>query len=1195
MRLLQLLFIFLFVSFASFSQKNTPDAKLLRHSIFFVGDIGESAIVESNLKMLEAQIKPLDDKGTLVFLGNSISENYNESLLSEDEKLKKVLDLAKSFKGKLVFLPGEKEWFQKRKNSWESLLNMETDIEDYLEKGDVFLPNGGCPGPVEIELSKDIVLLVVDSQWWLQAGEKPQIECGFDTPSDFLLLLNDALKRNKGKKIIFASHHPMYSAGKHGGNFPFPDPIAIYRKFIGTPQDFAYPFYKQMRYMAKKLLTKQENVISVAAHDNSLQYLQKENSHFIVSGSGSTSDYVSQRKMDIALREIGFSRLNFYSNNEVWLEFWSVGEFGTDEPHLAFQKKLYTHKVEKDKEEENLQEINYADSTITMAASKQYQTSNKFHLRMIGKNYRADWSEPINVPVFDIGKEKGGLKIVKRGGGQQTRSLRLEAKDGKQYVLRSVEKYTEKAIPKALQGTFAAEIVQDGISQSYPYAALTVPKMAEAVGVYHTNPKIVYLPDDPRLGIYRDVFKNDLYLFEERPKGDVSDLDFFGNSKKVISTDKLIKKRFKNSDLQIDEEAVLRARLFDIYLGDWDRHDDQWRWATFKGDDKTIVRPIPRDRDQVFFFGDGVLPWVIKRKWAMPKFQSFDTITENVNGLGFNARYFDRNFLQSKNREDWRKMALEIQSKLSDEVIESAVKDLPQEVFKISGETLIRKLKARREVLVQMADEFYLFLSKQVDVVGTNAREDFDAKWDEQGNLRVKYNRISKKGNKKEKLYERTFLADETKEVRIYGLAGKDKFTVKGDRKKGVKLIVVGGTGKDKVKLKDTKRSGLSIFDKPKTSIKGDGKFTNRLSKNKNVNSYDRKSFKYDVLSPNANLNFIADDGLVLGLGFILKKHGFRKEPYSALHKFIVNYAFANPSLEIKYNGQFMNITRGLDFIFDAKYNAPNFQGYYFGMGNETVRPKGEDKNYNRIRVGQLYINPQVRKRLNQHHSISFGAFYQDLKLKATHDRFVTDFSNPMNDLDPTVDFKDRNYVGINAGYTWDTRDSKVLPKRGLYWNTSWAFYRGLRKDDHNFQKMQSDLRLYFSLGRPQRSIFAYRIGAAHNTDGFSFYQANKLGLKTNLRGYRPDRFAGKDMVYQNLDFRFRLLRFRSYYLAGEMGILFFDDIGRVWVENEGSNDWHHGYGTGFWISPFKLMVITTNFSRSKEDNIFSFSFKYQF
>jgi hypothetical protein len=101
---------------------------------------------------------------------------------------------------------------------------------------------------------------------------------------------------------------------------------------------------------------------------------------------------------------------------------------------LAFQKKLYTHKVEKDKEEENLQEINYADSTITMAASKQYQTSNKFHLRMIGKNYRADWSEPINVPVFDIGKEKGGLKIVKRGGGQHTRSLRLEAKDGKQYV-----------------------------------------------------------------------------------------------------------------------------------------------------------------------------------------------------------------------------------------------------------------------------------------------------------------------------------------------------------------------------------------------------------------------------------------------------------------------------------------------------------------------------------------------------------------------------------------------------------------------------------------------------------------------------------------------------------------------------------------------------------------------------------------
>jgi len=83
-------------------------------------------------------------------------------------------------------------------------------------------------------------------------------------------------------------------------------------------------------------------------------------------------------------------------------------------------------------------------------ASDQYDTNQP---GLLGENYRAAWRTKIEVPVFDIGTEKGGLKILKRGGGQQTRSLRLEAKDGKQYVLRSVEKYAEKAIPEALKRT----------------------------------------------------------------------------------------------------------------------------------------------------------------------------------------------------------------------------------------------------------------------------------------------------------------------------------------------------------------------------------------------------------------------------------------------------------------------------------------------------------------------------------------------------------------------------------------------------------------------------------------------------------------------------------------------------------------------------------------------------------------------
>ena len=83
------------------------------------------------------------------------------------------------------------------------------------------------------------------------------------------------------------------------------------------------------------------------------------------------------------------------------------------------------------------------------------------------------------VKVFDIGKEKGGLKPVQRGGGFQSKSLRLEDANGKQYVLRSIEKYPDKVLPEEFSQTFVKDVIVDGISASYPYAALSVPPISK--------------------------------------------------------------------------------------------------------------------------------------------------------------------------------------------------------------------------------------------------------------------------------------------------------------------------------------------------------------------------------------------------------------------------------------------------------------------------------------------------------------------------------------------------------------------------------------------------------------------------------------------------------------------------------------------------------------------------------------------
>src|SRR5690606_5115015 len=150
--------------------------------------------------------------------------------------------------------------------------------------------------------------------------------------------------------------------------------------------------------------------------------------------------------------------------------------------------------------------------------------------------------------------------------------------------------------------------------------ALIIPPLAGAAGIYHTNPQLVYLPDDPRLGIYRSVFAGRLMLFEEHADGDWSDKSFCGNSYNIINTGKALKKIEKDNDNPVDQHFVLRSSLFDMLIGDWDRRHDHWRWASVVEGKQERYRAILGDRDQAFFAIGGLLPRLWRRKWAMPRF-----------------------------------------------------------------------------------------------------------------------------------------------------------------------------------------------------------------------------------------------------------------------------------------------------------------------------------------------------------------------------------------------------------------------------------------------------------------------------------------------------------------------------------------------------------------------------------------------
>jgi len=80
--------------------------------------------------------------------------------------------------------------------------------------------------------------------------------------------------------------------------------------------------------------------------------------------------------------------------------------------------------------------------------SKQQPSQN------LGRTLSKIWATPVTLKVFHITAEWWST-IIKRGGGQQTKSLRLQDSNGKQWVLRTIQKNPEMALPPNLRATVA--------------------------------------------------------------------------------------------------------------------------------------------------------------------------------------------------------------------------------------------------------------------------------------------------------------------------------------------------------------------------------------------------------------------------------------------------------------------------------------------------------------------------------------------------------------------------------------------------------------------------------------------------------------------------------------------------------------------------------------------------------------------
>lgn len=815
---------------------------------------------------------------------------------------------------------------------------------------------------------------------------------------------------------------------------------------------------------------------------------------------------------------------------------------------------------------------------ILLPASNKYHKS-KGYTFLWGKHYRKEWHTPVSFRKTMIDTLAGGLIPYQAGGGRQSKSLRLRDKNGREFVLRSIDKSFGNALPEIAKGTFIENFVNDQVTIAHPYAALIVAPLAEVAGIYHTNPEIYYVPRQKALNEYNESAGNTLYLFEQRPDEDWSTASNFGYSNNIISTEKMLEKILEHNDQSANQKAFVKARLFDMLIGDWGRHEDQWRWASIKEDKKTIYVPIPRDRDNAFSTFDGYLLQRVIKMARAKHLQTFDYTLQNVKTFNFPARNMDRHLMNEVTLTEWISIANELKKQLADNVIDDAVKQLPKEVYPISGPELAAKLKSRRELLDTYAKEYFLFLSHEVEITGTTDDELFEVKRFSDHETAVNIYKITNNGNTKDvPFYSRIFNNNETKEIRIYGIDGKDEFKVKGNVNKSIKLRLIGGPSKDKYEdLSAIRKNGRRtiIYDNHKNEIIQSGETRLHLSEDSAVHAYQYDYYKPNKISFKPGIFYSNEDRIFISYTYLYQKQQWRKSPFGLQHKIDVKYSLGQKAFSSTYASTFTSLLGKWDLNLFANYDLVRWTNFY-GTGNETLLTT-KDRNYNRVRSRQFVAKAGVQRVFHNRHKIIFNPYYQAYDIINDTDRYL---AKTPSLLTPQT-YKTHQFAGAEIFYVYQNINDSVLPTKGMAFISAANFTHNIKESNRNLGIFKAELNAYLPITK--KINFYIKTGATTLTGKPEFYQLNTIGSTETLRGHQRDRFYGKSTLYNQNELRW-ISDVRSYFYNGKLGFFGLYDVGRVWLDAEKSNKWHSGYGAGILLSPFNKISVSASYAISAED-----------
>ncbi len=665
------------------------------------------------------------------------------------------------------------------------------------------------------------------------------------------------------------------------------------------------------------------------------------------------------------------------------------------------------------------------------------------------------------------------------------------------------------------------------------------------------------------------------------------------------SGNELLKYLENNPYEYVDGTEYLKFRLLELFMGNVNTSSND---IIFR---REGIKWYPVELFSINSFPKFEGLFYLGGKFLVPSFITFSDNYKSPEDMIWKNRFLDKRILMMLPKERWDSTLVYVNNLLTPELIDSCCNNLPANIKSKMQQEIIPKLIERKNNLVQFGNEYYNYLNKYPEIYCSGINDS------------ILVNRINNDstlievffGVNKSYCYESKKYFDNniTEEIRIYLGKGNDYCKLTGTVDFSPIIKIVGNDGRDMLVDSSTvKGYFLYVFpfrnDENKTYFFDSDKNSKFITSGgttinpKSLKHYLTLDEKYDTeqrdfghdwtFYPILELN--TEEGLITGGGPILTRYNYGLLPYDYWMRATASYATQPKSYRITFDGVYNNVIPNSSLLLNFVKSELSYDKY-FGYGNETVyNYHYENLGYYKSIYELINISLSVKKELFKNFSSKIGVIYE-----------YSDIS--LNKKDLIKNFKYNNYgigefrmFGIISELCYDSRDNLYNPYSGFYFNLNGTLYPKLYRLEYPFLKTNIDIRAYkkFILFSP--TVFAQKIGGGAMFGKYPFLKGVFIGGES-LRGFSKNRFAGDYGFYSQTELRTQLTQ-ADIIVKSKIGLNFFYDIGRVFIDGERSNVWHAAYGTGLWVDFFdRLFTVVTSigFSNEKPEIYFATNFGF--